>query len=64
MIMYTCPQCGSHNVVVYKTIRVIEYWTGDDCDTEEDLAGEREFDDSEIECSECGAVGAPAYDWH
>ena len=55
--MYTCPECGKNNVTVYRTVKVIEYWVGDD-DTEEEY-----FNEASIECNECGYEEPNASEW-
>lgn len=62
--MYTCPKCGEHNITVYRTIRVIEYWNEDDVETEEDLSYERDPDqDAAFECNECGYESPDSDEW-
>ena len=63
--MYTCPECGKHNVTVYRTVRVIERWIGDDVETEDDLSYERYPDlDASFECDECGYESPNDAEWN
>ena len=51
--MYRCPECGENNVKITRVITMIEYWNGDDVDSEEAL-DERAPENATIECLECG----------
>ena len=51
--MFTCPECGEHNVRIYRMVPMIEDWYGDDVESEEDLS-DRGPDTGTIECHECG----------
>ena len=63
--MYTCPECGANEVRISRWVPIIEYWTGDDVENEEDFTYERGPQNISIECMDCGFEGNDATldDW-
>lgn len=51
--MYRCPECGSTEVKVVRYFTVIEYWDGEECESE-DGGDERAPEPATIECMDCG----------
>ena len=61
--MYTCPECGSHEITVRRYAVIIERWNGDDVEYE-DGADERAPEDATAECDVCGEDTVDASEWY